>query len=283
MESKGWIIVTGATGGMGEALCRMLSGAGYPVIMACRNMEKGARLRERLVVSTQQTAIDVMPLDLASLASVAAFVRSVKVSGRKISVLINNAGTMCGDFGLTEDGLERTVGVNYVGTYALTRGIVPCMAERGRIVNTLSCTYRLGKIDCNFLVPDPSAFSRFRNYSASKLALLLFTLELAEREKGVEAHGVDPGVVDTGMITMNRWFDPLADKLFRPFIRTPEQGAGTALWLATADQVRGLSGRCWKNRRGMRIPDRVLHHAERGWLWQATERLVREKISDFPF
>lgn len=283
MENKQWIIVTGATGGMGEALCRTLAGGGYPVIMACRDTEKGARLRERLVTSTQNMSVDVMPLDLASLASVAAFVRSLRASGRKVSALINNAGTMCGEFGLTEDGVERTVAVNYLGTYALTRGVLPCMASGGRVVNTLSCTYRLGKVGRDLLTPDPSAFTRFRNYGTSKLALLLFTLELAAREKGVEAHGVDPGVVDTGMITMNRWFDPLADKIFRPFIRTPEEGARTALWLATDDKVRGLSGHCWKNRRGMRIPDRVLHHAERGWLWQASERFVRERIPDFPF
>ena len=149
---------------------------------------------------------------------------------------------MNGTFGLTADGFEQTVGVNCVGTAALTLALLPLMHPGSRIVNTLSCTYRIGRVDDRLLEPDPERYARFRAYGTSKLALLLFSLELRERvaRQGIGVFAADPGIVDTNMITMHRWFDPIADLLFRPLIKTPEQGAETALQLACGKRKRPL-------------------------------------------
>ena len=95
--------------------------------------------------------------------------------------LLNNAGVMNGGFRLTEDGLEEDLAVNYVGAAALALGLLPLMDEGSRIVNTVSCTYRIGRVGKELLQPDPHRFRRFSSYGSSKLALLLFTLELASR------------------------------------------------------------------------------------------------------
>lgn len=111
---------------------------------------------------------------------------------------------MNGGFRLTEDGLEEDLAVNYVGAAALAFGLLPLMDEGSRIVNTVSCTYRIGRVGKDLLQPDPHRFRRFSSYGSSKLALLLFTLELASRmaRRGIRVNAADPGVVDTGMLTM---------------------------------------------------------------------------------
>ena len=168
-----------------------------------------------LMQETGNTAIEVLPIDLASLSSVAAFADKLLQRGEKVALLMNNAGTLETARRITEDGLERTVSVNYVGPYLLTRKLLPLMGEGSRIVNMVSCTYAIGKLD----FPDffqrgrKGAFWRIPIYGNTKLALLLFTLSLAERVKqqGITVNAADPGIVSTPIITMHMWFDPLTD------------------------------------------------------------------------
>lgn len=222
----GLVIVTGANGGMGLAITRAMARMGGPVIMACRNVERAAGIRDEVVRETGNGRVELHALDLASIASIRAFVKGL--NGREVSVLINNAGTMCRDFTTTVDGLETTVGVNYVGTWLLTNLLLPSMGlrEKSRIINTSSLTSKMGRVDDKFFKLDPEHYRRFKAYPNSKLALLMFTIELARRLEGrrVTVNVVDPGVVNTGMITMHRWYDPLADLFFRPFIKSPERG-----------------------------------------------------------
>ena len=184
---------------------------------------------------------------------------------------------MSARFGLTADGIEQCMGVNYVGPYALTRLLLPMIADGGRIVNTLSVTYRIGRIGPRLFEPEPQRYERFRSYGSSKLALLLFTLELARRTAGrIGVYAADPGVVNTGMITMHRWFDPLTDLLFRPLIKSPEQGARTALALATGDLPDERQALYWVGMKPKRVAHPVTCHPGRQALWEQTERLVEK-------
>ena len=177
MEDKPLHIVTGASGGIGQALTERLAKQGYRVLMACRNPEKSEPILTRIRKRSGNPEISLLPLDLGSLDSIARFAAELKARGQRIDVLLNNAGTMNGTFGLTADGFEQTVGVNCVGTAALTLALLPLMHPGSRIVNTLSCTYRIGRVDDRLLEPDPERYARFRAYGTSKLALLLFSLE----------------------------------------------------------------------------------------------------------
>ena len=113
--NKGLFIITGANGGMGKAITRAVAGTGVPVVMACRNVERAAGVRDEIVRETGNGRVELHQLDLASVASIRSFVDGL--NGREVSVLVNNAGIMCRDFTTTGDGLEMTVGVNYVGTW----------------------------------------------------------------------------------------------------------------------------------------------------------------------
>ena len=154
---------------------------------------------------------------------------------------MNNAGILTTPVRKTEDGLETIVSVNYVAPYMLTRQLLPLMQPGCRIVNTVSCTYAIGRIEPGFFEKGRNGrFFRIPVYSNTKLALLLFTQEFAERlqDKDITINASDPGIVSTNMITMQAWFDPLTDILFRPFIKTPAQGAATAIHLALSDEAK---------------------------------------------
>lgn len=146
MERK-LAVITGADGGMGTEITRAVALAGYRVIMACCNKEKAEAKREWVVKETGNPEVEVMYIDLASLASVADFAERLCARGERLALLMNNAGTMETDRRLTEDGLERTVSVNYVGPYLLTRRLLPLMGEGSRVVNMVSCTYAIGRLD----------------------------------------------------------------------------------------------------------------------------------------
>ena len=274
-------IITGADGGMGTEITRAVATAGYKIIMACYRPEKAERVKDMLVHDTGNPYIEVLGIDLASLASVAAFAERMLKRGDTVSLLMNNAGTMETGRHITEDGLERTVSVNYVAPYLLTRKLIPLMEKGSRIVNMVSCTYAIGKLDFPdfFLRGRKGSFWRIPIYSNTKLALLLFTIELAERlrARGITVNAADPGIVSTNIIRMDQWFDPLTDIFFRPFIRTPLQGAATAIGLLLDAEVEGRTATFNLNNHCRPLPEKYTRPDRRAQLWEETERILSEK------
>lgn len=279
MEKK-LAVITGADGGMGTEITRAVARAGYRVIMACYDPAKAEAKRRMLAEETGNAEIEVRAINLASLASVAAFADRLLQEGEPLALLMNNAGTMETGRHITEDGLERTVSVNYVGPYLLTRKLLPLMGEGSRVVNMVSCTYAIGRLDFPdfFLRGKKGAFWRIPIYSNTKLALTLFTIELARRvkERGIVVNAADPGIVSTNIITMHMWFDPLTDILFRPFIRTPRQGAATAVSLLLDEEAGRRTGTLNVSCRPKALSDKYLHHRQADELWSLTEQRVKQ-------
>ena len=279
MERK-LAVITGADGGMGMEITRAVALAGYRVVMACCNLEKAEVKKNQLVKDTGNADIEVEFIDLASLASVAAFAEKICAREEKLTLLMNNAGTMETGRHYTEDGLERTVSVNYVGPYLLTRKLLPLMREGSRVVNMVSCTYAVGRLDFPdfFYQGKKGSFWRIPVYSNTKLALTLFTLELADRvkEREIVVNAADPGIVSTDIITMHLWFDPLTDIFFRPFIRTPRQGAATAVGLLLDEEAGKRTGTLNASGHAVRLSKKYLPHVQQKELWNRTEEIVRK-------
>ena len=271
-------VITGADGGMGMEITRAVATAGYKVIMACRDPEIAEEKRRLIMRETGNIALEIVPVNLASLSSTASFANELLQRGEVITLLMNNAGTMETRRCITEDGLERTVSVNYVAPYLLTRKLLPLMGEGSRIVNMVSCTYAIGKLDFPdfFLRGKKGAFWRIPIYSNTKLALTLFTIALSKKvkEKGIIVNAADPGIVSTKIITMHMWFDPLTDIFFRPFIRTPRQGAATAISLLLDEDAGKRTGTLNVSCHPKQLSEKFFHHVQMKELWDKTEEIV---------
>lgn len=226
-------IVTGATGAIGQEIAKALARQGHAVLLACRNTAKAGALKELILSAREHGEVMVEELRLDSMESISRFAASVTALSRPVAALVNNAGVMCRHRSLTADGIEQTIAVNYLGTALLSLLLLPTVASGGRIAFTTSITRRLHSLKEPVLDEPDGSFSQLGTYGRSKLALTHFALYLAGlpavAEKGVKVNCADPGIVNSAMITMNRWFDPLANLLFRPFISTPATGARAML------------------------------------------------------
>jgi NAD(P)-dependent dehydrogenase (short-subunit alcohol dehydrogenase family) len=177
-------LVTGATSGLGLETAMALAGLGARVLVAGRDASRTASAVARVSSAAAGSgSAEPVALDLASLASVRAAVDDVGQRTDTLDILVNNAGVMAPPFSRTEDGFETQIGVNHLGHFALTAGLLPLLvaSESARVVNVSSAAHRMGSIDPDDLHFTHRSYSAWPAYGASKLANLLFTTELARQ------------------------------------------------------------------------------------------------------
>lgn len=237
------VIVTGANSGMGMATVRALSDMGAKVIMLCRSEKRGTEALEKLS-SEKYRDLELILCDLGNYDSIRAFANIVRRGYDHIDILVNNAGFISLDRQETGEGLERQFGINHIGHFLLTMSLLDLMGEGGRIVNVASGAHKTGKIhfdDINLT----KGFNVIKAYSQSKLANVLFTRELARRvkDRGITVNCCHPGAVATNIgIDRDTGFGKTVTRLLKPFFQTPEQGARTAIFLASDDSVSDVTG-----------------------------------------
>jgi NAD(P)-dependent dehydrogenase (short-subunit alcohol dehydrogenase family) len=265
-------IVTGGNTGIGKATVAGLAQQGATVVIACRDVGKGMAALQDVAAKTGTSELHVMPLDLASLASVRSFATAFTARFARLDVLVENAGVMTQKRQLTADGLEMNFGVNHVGHFLLAELLLPLLraSAPSRIVVVSSNLHASGAIDFDDLAME----RRWRgSYPRSKLANMLFVRALAKRLYGtkVVVNGLHPGVIATDLA---RDYAAPVRLMAKWFFKSPEQGARTSLYLATAPEAAEISGRYFADAKekppGAAALDDVL--AER--LWTETERLV---------
>lgn len=241
-----YCLLTGATGAIGREIAKALARCGVPLILACRNMEKAENLRKSL---PEDLPVRLLSINLASEDSVREAV--VSLEGVRLCGLINNAGVMMRHYETDASGREMTLAVNFYNTRLLTDLLLPSVVDGGAVVFTTSLTRFMGRRKGYSLDIRPETFSQMGAYSVSKKAITDYACNLSQsddvKQRGLRVNCADPGVVDTGMITLHRWFDPLADLFFRPFIRKPSSGAVPALRAYNAPS--GTRGKIFCRRR----------------------------------
>lgn len=221
-------LVTGANSGIGLAAAAILAKHGARVVMACRNAAK-AETAAQEVRATATGPVEIVPLDLGSLASVdecaSAFVRNEP----KLDLLINNAGLMAIDSLITADGFEMQLGVNHLGHFALTAKLWPLLAATpgARVVNQSSFGHRLGgRIRTNDLFFEQRGYNRWTPYFHSKLANLLFTAELHKRGgSSVAALAAHPGGTHTDLGSEGGGWTNFVTRLGMPLMQSARMGA----------------------------------------------------------
>ena len=195
------VIVTGANSGIGWVAARELARAGADVVLAVRDIDKGRAAATRISDATAGADPEVRPLDLADLASVRAFAGDWT---GPLDLLVNNAGVMATPYRKTQDGFELQFGTNHLGHFALTGLLLASLLEVDdpRVVSVSSGAHRMGKMRWDDLQGERS-YQRWRAYGQSKLANLLFTLELGRRAgaRGIPLRAVaaHPGYADTNL------------------------------------------------------------------------------------
>ncbi len=242
------IIVTGANSGIGFETAKELARKGAQTILACRSLEKGNDAAQRIRAEVPNARLEPMVLDLSRLKSVRAFAETFKASHDHLNMLINNAGIMWVPYGKTEDGFEQHFGTNHLGHFALTGLLLDRLlkAPGSRVVTVSSMGHRSGNMDFdNLMYEGGIGYQRQRAYGRSKLANLLFTLELQRRFDVLQANAMataaHPGGSNTnlGRHLENRWYFRLLRPLMGALTQSAAMGALPTLRAATDPEARG--------------------------------------------
>lgn len=279
MNKNSVVIVTGANSGIGKATCAALAKKGATIIVACRSKTRGeAALREVREQSGSNT-LQLMLCDLGSLKSIEEFCREFKSRFHRLDVLINNAGVILPGRHLTADGFELQFGVNHLGHFLLTNRLLELLKSSApaRIINVTSGAHKIGKIHWDDINLEKN-YTLWRAYAQSKLANILFTYELSDRLKGtgVTVNCLHPGAVATNMgINRETGFGTLVMRLLKPFFNSPSQGAETSIYLATASEVDGVTGKYFYRKQPVATSRRSYDKNLAKRLWELSERLTR--------
>ena len=269
------VLVTGATSGIGLEAARMLARMGAHIVLGVRDPARGAEVARR--IASEGGAAEVLPVDLASFASVRDAAARFTASHDRLDVLVNNAGIALARREVSEDGHELTWQTNFLSHALLTRRLLPVLrrGHRPRVVNVSSEGHRTGRIDWNDLEL-ARRYGGFRAYANSKLAQILFTRELARREPGVSANALHPGSIATNIWKQqSRPVRSLLEVLVRLFGRLlppPSRGAAPVARLASDPALEGVTGRYFRRFRETSPSSRALDDAAAGRLWDIAEQ-----------
>lgn len=232
------VLVTGVSSGVGVETARVLAAHGATVVGTARDLGKASAATEQV----RSGALDLVALDLASLASVRACADRLVAAGRRFDLVVANAGVMAVPFALTADGFETHLATNYLGHFVLVNRLSPLLGEQSRVVVVASAGHRGADVsldDPNF---ERTAYDPLVAYRRSKTADILFALEFDRRHRsaGVRATAVHPGAVLTETTRELIAARPAAASAFT--WKTVAQGAATSIWaglVAPADLVGG--------------------------------------------
>ena len=270
------VIITGPTSGVGEAIALELGAQGAELVLACRDIAKGALLAAAITRAGAAVAPALMQIDLSSQASIRAFARAYQARYDRLDVLINNAagnrGTLPKIAG--PDGIELTFATNVLGYFLLTNELLPLLKKSApsRIVNVAS-TFA-SDLDLDDLQFERRPFESFKAYAQSKACNRLLTWALARRLEGsgVTANAMTPGLItETGLYRNSG--PELVERLSqRSGGRTSAQGADTAVWLASAPELEGVTDKFFDERKERPCEFRNEPDEER--LWAICEALV---------
>ncbi|RKX79647.1 MAG: short-chain dehydrogenase [Spirochaetes bacterium] len=272
------VLITGANRGIGREIALNLAKAGLTVVMGCRDIPRSESVRKAIIKESGNTGVHLLQIDLCSMKSIRAFTESFSQKYERLDVLINNAGVFSSIREETQDGLEKTMAVNYFGPFLLTNLLLPMLiwSDDARIITLASDSYKGGEIDLNDLNMKKSKYRGFKAYSNSKLAMILFTLELAERlkDRGISVNAVHPGSAPTGIWPDERWYFRLLTLLIKPFMVSVAEAAQTPVFLAISEEARGITGCYFRNMKIKEIKGKGKDPFLKKKLWEHTERIV---------
>ena len=271
------VLVTGANSGIGRAASLALAKKGATVVMVARDKERGEAARSETIRESQNASVDLLLADLSSLESVRQLATEFQRKYSKLHVLINNAGLFNQRRHVTMDGYENTFATNYLAPFLLTNLQLDLLkaSAPSRIINVSSVGHYSGHINFDDLNLEKE-YGAWKAYGQSKLALVLFTHELAKKLQGtsVTVNAVHPGTVAT-----NIWSRPLGPVGFimalpKLFMTTPRQGAETIVYLASSPDAKDLNGEYLEKLKVKKSSDESYNEEIAQRLWDVSAKLT---------
>lgn len=272
------VVVTGANAGIGFETAKGLAARSAHVAMVCRNRESGEAARRALLGHTAKGLVDLFVADLSSQGQIRRLAKEMGERYDRVDVLVNNAAAIYSRRLLSEDGIEMQFAVNHLAYYLLSRLLLDHLGRAGqaRVVNVASRAHFRGRIDFDDL--DTSRrYSGLTAYNQSKLANVLFTYELARRlaGTGMTANCLGPGLVRTRIGNKHATrLHSLLHSLLCVLGRTPAEGASGVIYLASAAEVAGVSGKYFVKARPVRSSAVTYDRSIASRLWQVSAELT---------
>jgi len=272
-------IVTGANSGIGKATSLGLAQMGATVVMVCRDRTKGEEAQNEIKTKSGNDAVDLLLAELSSQESIRQLVENFQQHYKQLDVLINNAGGVNLSRRETLDGLEMTFALNYLAPFLLTNLLLDKLkaSAPARIVNVSSESHESGYIKMDDLQLEKK-YRLMRAYGQSKLALVLFTYELARRLQGtgVTANCLHPGFVATniGQSGVGRVGRSIVKLIFSSLGISPEEGAKTSIYLASSPDIEGVTGKYFVKSIPVRSAPISYDESLQRQLWEESAKLV---------
>ncbi len=246
-------IVTGSNSGIGKQTAFALAEMGATVVMVIRNQEKGEKALAEIIEKTGNRSVSLMLCDMSSMASIRDFGREFKKKYSRLDVLVNNAGGEFSKREVTSEGFERTLAVDYLAPFLLTHELLDLLkaSAPSRLINVSSGLAKNGKVNFDDL-QSMKNYKGMQVYSNAKLMLMMFTYELSKRLEGtgVTANVLMPGFVATNLGNNSGSLrSSIMFKMVRPMQINAKKGAETSVYLASSDEVRDVTGKCFAKKK----------------------------------
>jgi retinol dehydrogenase-14 len=276
------VLITGGTSGIGKATAVAVAAMGADVVVVGRNPERGEAAVEEIRAQSHSEAVELILADLSVQSEVRRLADEFQERHDRLDVLANNAGLVQSKRTETEDSIETTLAINHLAPFLLTNLLLERLEESApsRVITVSSEAQRWGNMDFED-IQSTRKYRGFPVYGMTKLANIMFTYELAERLKGtgVTANCLHPGPVSTNFGRNNGGPMALFFRLGKPFMRSPEQGADTLIWLAVSPDVEGVSGKYFSDRKELEAKEIAYDEGARRRLWEVSEDLTGLKVA----
>ena len=273
------ILITGGNRGIGKAIVEKLLHANHRVTFSCRDAHQGQKVVQEMQDKTSNQKVEFVEGRLSTIASSYELVDRIRKLDQPFDCLINNAGVWMMSKVLNEDGLEMSFMVNYLAPYILCKELLPDLQRSGpsRIVNVNAGLYVKGKLDME-RTPFGSDFHAIKTYANSKLCNVVASIHMANRIEGtnVTLNCVHPGVIRTGLGDSSRLISKLVN-VIKLLWKKPPYGAIAPAWLATSEDVAGINGKYFNERKIMGYDDHVLDGSHQANLIEWTKNFLKNR------